>query len=50
MQFTGAVKNPAGHIKQGKYGMKHKKENIDKLVPHVAVVINHSPGKAAESG
>ena len=38
MQFSGALKNPACHIKQGKQGMKYKEENIEKQVPHAAVV------------
>jgi hypothetical protein len=34
MQFSCFGKDPAGEIKQGKYGMKDEKENIEEFEPH----------------
>jgi len=44
MQFPGTWKNPASHIKQGKYGMKYKEEDIEEKVPHAVVTIGISRG------
>jgi len=36
MQFSCLWKNPADNIKQRKYCMKNKEENIKETVPHTA--------------
>ena len=36
MQFSCLRKNPADNIKQRKYCMKNKEENIKETVPHTA--------------
>ena len=40
MQFPGAGKDPPCHIEHGEQGVKHKKENIEKSVPHAVVAIS----------
>lgn len=35
MQLSRLLKNPAGYIKQCKYCMKNKEENIEDTVPHM---------------